>query len=196
MVGRYASLKTLIRFVPLLVVFGLMSRRFERDGVMMTAIAIECLLARASRFCSARRWRETICVTTSATWRAQDVAREGRDIAARRATGAHGLLTAIAWLLILSALMLSGQAPTEGPPQVEIVANRCPTPSRECWWPPPLILAQLVVQNGFAIAFPAWMSLDTRAPAASRSWASGMLMLAGNAIALALFVLPERSPEL
>jgi len=46
------------------------------------------------------------------------------------------------------------------------------------------------VQNGFAIAFPAWVSLDTSRARGIEVMGQRMLMLAGNAIALALFVLP------
>jgi hypothetical protein len=100
------------------------------------------------------------------------------------------MLTAIAWLLILCALMLSGQAPTEGPVTAEIVGNRVSYALAGMLLAPPLILAQLVVQNGFAIAFPAWTSVDTSRARGIEVMGQRMLMLAANAIALALFVLP------
>jgi ABC-2 type transport system permease protein len=55
---------------------------------------------------------------------------------------------------------------------------------------PALILAQLVVQNGFAIAFPAWMSIGVSRAKGIEIMGQRMLMLAGNAIALMIFVLP------
>ena len=191
MVGRYASLKTLTRFVPLLVVFGMMSRRFGRDGVMMTAIAIVCLVgAGVTVLFGAQMARNDLRhdlgnLALLKTWPVK-----GATLLRGELLAPMALLTAIAWLLILSALMLSGQAPTEGPATMEIVANRVSYALAGMLVAPPLILAQLVVQNGFAIAFPAWVSLDTSRARGIEVMGQRMLMLAGNAIALALFVLP------
>src|SRR5207237_565569 len=68
------------------------------------------------------------------------------------------MLTAIVWLLILGALTLSGQIPVGGSVQSTVMLNRVSYALAAMLAAPALILAQLVVQNGIAIAFPAWIA--------------------------------------
>jgi hypothetical protein len=191
MIGRYASLKTLLRFLPLIVVFGLMSQRTGNSGGLLTAAAFLCLFGAA------------FTILLGPQLARNDLRQDLGNLAVLKTWPLTGstllrgellaplvLLTAIAWLLILSVLMLSGQIPIAGAMAVRLVLNRLSYAVAAMLAAPALILAQLVVQNGFAIAFPAWVTIGTSQARGVEVMGQRMLMLAANAIALVLFLLP------
>ena len=191
MLGRYASLRTLIRFVPLLLVFGMMSQRHGQSGGVLTALAILCLFG-------------TVMTILMGPMMARNDLRQDLGILAvlktwplTGATLLRGevlapmvMLTSIAWLLILGALMLSGQIPIAGSAALTIARNRVAYALAAMLAAPALILAQLVVQNGFAIAFPAWIAVGASRPKGIDAMGQRLIMMAGNLIVLALFILP------
>jgi ABC-2 type transport system permease protein len=191
MLGRYASLKTLLRFLPIIVVFGLMSKGGGHARGVLTALTFLCAIGLG------------LTVLLGPQMARNDLRQDLGNLAVlktwplRGATLLRGellaplaLLTAIAWLLILAVLMLSGQIPMDGAMATQLITNRVPYAAAAMLAAPALILAQLVVQNGFAIAFPAWAAIGVSRARGVEIMGQRMLMLAGNLIVLALSILP------
>jgi hypothetical protein len=193
MLGRYASLRTVFRFLPLLVILGLTAQRPGRAGGLLAALAVLCLFGVVFTILLGPQMarndlrQDLGSLAVLKTWPLSGAALLRGELLAPLA-----LLTAIAWLLILAALMLSGQVPMGGAGGITLtlVANRVSYAVAAMLLAPPLILAQLVVQNGLAIAFPAWIAIGVSRARGIEVMGQRMLMLAANAIALALFVLP------
>ena len=191
MLGRYASVRTLIRFVPLLLLFGMMSQRHGQSGGVLTALAILSLFG-------------TVMTILMGPMMARNDLRQDLGILAvlktwplTGATLLRGevlapmvMLTTMAWALILIALILSGQIPIDGSVALTIMLNRVSYAVAAMLAAPALILAQLVVQNGFAIAFPAWIAVGASRPKGIDAMGQRLIMMAGNLIVLALFILP------
>jgi ABC-2 type transport system permease protein len=191
MLGRYASLKTLIRIVPLLLVFGMLSQRRGQAGGVLTAIAILCLFGTVMTILmgpmmARNDLRQDLGIL--AVLKAWPIS--GATLLRGELLAPMALLTAIVWLLILGALTLSGQIPVGGRVMQTIMLHRVSYALAAMLAAPALILAQLVVQNGIAITFPAWVSIGAARPKGIDVMGQRLIMMAGNLIVLVLFILP------
>jgi ABC-2 type transport system permease protein len=191
MLGRYASLRTLIRFLPLVAVFWLMAQRPAGSGRLLTAAAIICLAG------------VVMTIVLGPQMARNDLRQDLGNLAVLKTwplTGATllrgellapmAMLTSIAWLLILGALALSSRIPLAGAVAVAVARSRLSFAAAAMLVAPALILAQLVVQNGLAIAFPAWIAIGASRARGIDAMGQRMIMMAGNLIVLVLSILP------
>ena len=191
MVGRYASLTTLIRFVPLLIMLGVLSQGLGRSGGLQTAVAIMCLFGVVATIVLGPQMarndlrQDLGILAVLKTWPLT-----GATLLRGELLAPMVMLTSIVWLLILAALMLSGRIPTDGSVVLTIALNRVSYAAAAMLAAPALILAQLVVQNGIAIAFPGWVTVGVSRARGIEVTGQRMLMVAGTLIALVLAILP------
>ena len=71
-----------------------------------------------------------------------------------------------------------------------IAANRIPFTIAATVLAPALILTQLVIQNGIAVMFPAWIAIGTSRARGIDAMGQRLIMLAAILVALALFAVP------
>jgi hypothetical protein len=191
MLGRYASLKTLLPFLPLLVVFGLLAQRPGVSGSLLTVAAIGCLFGVAATLLlgpqlARNDLRQDLGnLAVLKTWPLT-----GTTLLRGELLAPMVVLTSIAWLLILGAWALSGHVPVADAEVLMSARDRFPYAAAAMLAAPALILAQLVVQNGLAIAFPAWIVIGPSRARGVDIMGQRLIMMAGHLIVLALSIVP------
>ncbi|MCX6552714.1 MAG: hypothetical protein NTY02_17210 [Acidobacteria bacterium] len=190
LVGRYLSLRTLLRLLPILVVFGIIAQSGAGRGIS-AFLATLCLpLAGMAVLLGPQMMRNDLRQDLSnlamlKTWPVRGAALIRGEVLAPVA-----VVTAAAWLFILTAAVLFGALPLTDRTAGAIMANRVSYTLAALAVAPALILSQTVVQNALAVLFPAWVvSAGSRARGID-AMGQRLLMLAGNLLALALSVLP------
>jgi hypothetical protein len=191
MVGRYASLRMLIRLVPMVILFGLFATRRGNGGGVLTAVALICLVCLFVTVVLGPQMvrndlrQDLANLAVLKTWPISGTALLRGELLAPAVT-----LSAIAWLFILGILMLTGRLPLDGGTAATVAIGRVSYAVAAALVAPGLILAQLVVQNGLAIMFPAWVTIGASRAQGVEATGQRLLMMAGNLLALVLSLLP------
>ena len=100
------------------------------------------------------------------------------------------VVTAVAWLLLLVAAVLGGGLKPGSREATAFVAHRAPYLAAAFVLAPALILSQVVVQNGLAVLFPAWVAVGASRARGIDAMGQRLLMLAGILLTLVVSVLP------
>jgi ABC-2 type transport system permease protein len=190
MVGRYLSLKTLLRLLPLLVVVLAFASRSHTAGVP-SVLAILCLISLG------------FTIMLGPQIARNDLRQDLAQLGVLKAWPVSGpallrgelmapalVLTAIAWLLIGAGALLIGALDTSGSIRWMTSFNRLSFATAAMLIAPGVILAQLVVQNGIAVVFPAWVAVGTARARGIEATGQRLLMMAGNIVTLVLALLP------
>lgn len=187
MLGRFASLRRVVRFLPAVVIIGVAlslsgrSRTADTIGFLcLMMVAMTLLIGPLLVRTDLRQDLQRIDVLKA--WPIS-----GAVLVRGEALAPTVVLTVVAWMLIVGATALSARA---------FVGLGLAASSRLSYTVAAFILApgivatQVMVQNGIAVIFPAWVS-----PGASRGqgidvMGQRMLMMAGMVLTLLLAVLP------
>jgi hypothetical protein len=189
MVGRYASLKMLFRLAPMVVVLALASRG-GRGGVS-TLVSMLCLVMTfftvlvGPQIARNDLRQDLSNLAVLKTWPISGAALIRGEVLAPAV-----LLTAIAWLCILGGGLLFGSVPIQGYAIVTVMLNRVSYGVAAMIVAPPIILAQLVVQNGAAVMFPAWVATSSTRARGVDAMGQRLLMMAGMLLVLVVSLLP------
>jgi ABC-2 type transport system permease protein len=157
LVGRYASLRMLLRLAPMVVSLGVLASIASRRSGLATVAAAFCLALVA------------ITVLAGPLMARNDLRRDLGNLAMLKAWPMSGatllrgeilapavMLTSIAWLLILGAASLAGNLRL-GFLQ-PLIEDRLSYMAAALLLAPGLILVELTLLNGMAVLFPAWIS--------------------------------------
>jgi hypothetical protein len=187
LVGRYASLKSLARLVPLVIFLGVALSRGARTRGLAQVLGAACLFGVPFAFLfgpmmARNDLRQDLAnLALIRTWPIRGAAVVRGEVLAPVA-----LLTSIVWLLILGATFLAAGPVSLGPFELQ----RLSLAAAAMIVAPGILLTQIVVQNGVAVAFPAWVQIG---PARTRGldvMGQRLVMLAGFLLVLALAILP------
>jgi len=190
LVGRYVSLRTLLRLLPLIIVFGLVARGSGSAG-MTAFVATLCVpLTAFAVLLGPQMMRNDLRqdlaqLATLKTWPVRGAAILRGEVLAPTV-----IVTAVTWLLILTAAILAGEASLPGRAASELMRHRVSYALAAAILGPALILSQTVVQNGLAVLFPAWISVGASRARGIDAIGQRLLLMAANLLALALSVLP------
>ena len=99
------------------------------------------------------------------------------------------IVTATAWLLLLAAAIL-GAGPRPVSREGVIWASRASLFGAAFLLAPAIILSQVVVQNGLAVLFPAWVAVGASRSRGIDAMGQRMLLLAGMLLALVVSLVP------
>jgi hypothetical protein len=182
--GRLMSWTMLIRVVPLIMMFAAAfssRRRGNGSGVL----AIACLFVAAFTVILGpqmvrRDLRQDLnALAILKTWPIRGAALVRGEILAPAIA-----LTVIASIALAAAAVLSANAPF-----VEDLPSRWSLLVAALCIAPGIVLAQLVAQNGLAVTFPSWVSLDPR-PGGVDAVGQGLLVMLAVLLALVAAVVP------
>jgi ABC-2 type transport system permease protein len=186
MIGRYASLKTFARLLPVVIVFAFVFSRSSEGSAKLLPILCIMLGSMVILFgpqAARNDLRMDLAqLSVLKTWPISGSALLRGELLAPAA-----ILSALAWLLIIALVATSSALPP-------IAALSWTT--RGSWTlsalllAPGVILVQLVIQNGLAVMFPAWLSSGTRAGAGFDVMGQRMLLAYGMVFALLIALLP------
>jgi hypothetical protein len=191
MVGRYASLSMLVRLAPLVVLVAIAGGRSGSRGGMVSIAALVCLLFASFTIVLGPQTvrndlrQDLANLAVLKTWPIRGTALLRGEILAPAV-----VLTAVVWLLLLGGGLLFGSLPIRGEPAATIMRNRVSYTVAAMIVAPLMILAQLVVQNGAAVMFPAWVAVNTSRARGIDAMGQRLLMMAGLLLALVLSLLP------
>ena len=189
LVGRYASLKTIFRLVPIIIVLGFVISRATAGSGVSAVLAFVAgwvgvfTILMGPQIARNDLRRDLTQLEVIKTWPIRGAALIRGEIAAPAA-----VLTAITWICVLVATVLAVSLP-----QTKIDWSRAELVSvavGAALVAPGLILVQLLVHNTLAILFPAWVVMGASRARGIDVMGQRMLMMAGMFLALALAMLP------
>jgi hypothetical protein len=189
MVGRYASLRTLARLVPMVISLGLIASIASRQNGMATVAGFLCLLLVA------------ITVLVGPMLARNDLRRDLGNLAMLKAWPLSGatllrgeilapaaMLTSIAWLLILAAASLAGNLRVGV--LAPLIVDRLSYMFAALMLAPGMILAELTVLNGLAVLFPAWISTGATRSRGVDALGQRLFTTAGLLLTLVIALVP------
>ena len=189
MVGRYASLRLLVRLAPTVIILGVMASLASRRNGMAAVAAVFCLVL------------VVITVVAGPMVARNDLRRDLGNLAMLKAWPVSGatllrgeilapavMLTSIAWLLILGAASLAGNLRV-GFLQ-PLVQDRLSYMMAALLVAPGMILAELTVLNGLAVLFPAWISTGATRSRGVEALGQRLFTTAGVLLTLVIALVP------
>jgi hypothetical protein len=188
MLGRYASLRVLGRVVPVIVLLAVVFARKSGSGGTAALIgAISLLLAGMAVLIGPQMVRNDLrqdlgSLAVLKTWPIRGAVLIRGELLAPAA-----ILTLFTWLMLLIAgLFMATPESTSWLPEswrlLYGAAAMCIAPA--------VILAQLVIQNGIAVLFPAWGTIGSSRARGIDAMGQRLLMMAGVLLTLVVSILP------
>lgn len=189
LVGRYVSLRTLLRLLPLVVVLGVLARANAGGGAAAFAGALALPLAAVAVLLGPQMMRNDLRqdlarLALLKTWPVRGPALMRGEVLAPAV-----VVTATAWLLLLAAAIL-GAGPRTVSREGVVWASRASVFAAAFLLAPAIILSQVVVQNGLAVLFPAWVAVGASRSRGIDAMGQRMLLLAGMLLALVVSLVP------
>ena len=180
--GRMLSWTVLLRVAPMLVIFALAISRGERETTGFLAV-VSLMVAAFTMILGPQMARRDLrqdlnALATLKTWPIRGAGLVRGEIMAPAI-----VLITIAWLALVVAAVLSTNAPFAE------VASRWSLLAAAMFLVPGIVLAQLVAQNGLAVSFPSWVSIDPR-PGGVDAMGQGMLVMLAVLLGLVVAILP------
>jgi ABC-2 type transport system permease protein len=191
MIGRYVSLKTLWRIVPFLILIGVIASQPGRQGGFWPLVGMLCFIGifftvlLGPQMARNDLRQDLAQLSVLKTWPVSGSALVRGELLAPAV-----VLTGIAWVLTIAGGLLAGSLNGMGGAAASMMVNRLSFGIAVMVVAPGVILAQLVVQNGMAIVFPAWVAIGANRARGIEATGQRLLMLAGNLLTLLLSLLP------
>jgi len=188
--GRYASLRVLLRFAPVFVILTIMlSRRGGSTGVTAVAAMICLGLGVFTILLGPQTTRNDLRqdlghLAILKTWPVS-----GASLLRGELLAPTLVLAIMTWLFVAAGAILLGGQPVVGG-RGYILSDRVSFMLAAMVVAPGLILAHLVVVNGVAVLFPAWAAIGTSRSRGIDAMGQRMLMFAGVMLTLVISVLP------
>lgn len=191
LIGRYASARMLVRFVPLVFLLAIALSRGSNAGALMPAIAFGALMIGVGT------------VLIGPTMARNDLRQDLASLAVLKSWPMRGaalirgeilapltVLTVIAWSCLLVSAALSVGAPVGPAARTPSFAGHWSFAVAALLLTPAFIGSQLVVHNGAAVLFPAWVTVGSSRARGVEAMGQRLLMMAGIMLMLVVSVLP------
>jgi len=190
LVGRYVSLRTLLRLLPLVIVFGMIAQGQGGSGVASFLAAVCLPLAAFTVLLGPQMMRNDLRqdlanLALLKTWPVRGAALIRGEVLAPTV-----VVTVVAWLFILLSALLAPRPASPGGTIAVLMANRASFAIAAAILAPAIILSQTVVQNALAVLFPAWVTVGASRSRGIDAMGQRLLMLAGILVTLAASLLP------
>ena len=189
MVGRYASLRTLLPLAPAVISLGIVASLVGRRSGLATMAAGGCFILLA------------FVIVLGPLLARNDLRRDLGQLALLKAWPLSGatllrgeilapaiLLSSVAWLLILGATSLVGSLRMDG--IASLLLDRLSYMTAALLVAPAVILSELTVLNGLAVLFPAWISTGAVRSRGVDAMGQRLFTLAGILITLVVALVP------
>ena len=190
LVGRYVSLRTLVRLLPIILVLALVARGAGGTGLASAVAAGSLLFAGFAVLMGSQMMRNDLRqdlanLALLKTWPLRGAALLRGEVLAPTV-----VVTAVAWLLLLAAAVFGGGLRFDSPGLAAFAASRLSFLAAAAILAPALILSQVVVQNGLAVLFPAWVTVGASRARGIDAMGQRLLMVAAILLTLVASVLP------
>jgi ABC-2 type transport system permease protein len=188
MLGRYLSVRNVLRFLPLIAITVMAAAvgGSRHSGGLMT-VAIACLVCAAvAPLMGPQMVRNDLRsdlahLSILKTWPLS-----GEQIIRGEVLAPALLVSGFAGLCIVVALLLSIGIPVPGLPPLDRLAFAVTA----LLTVPGVVIVQLVIQNGAAVLFPGWIVTGTSRPRGIEAMGQQMLLFGGTILMLAVGLIP------
>ncbi len=188
--GRFATWRIFARFVPVLVVASVVIARGSSSGlaevvlfVSLTSAAMIVLIGPQSLRSDLRH--DLVHFQLLKSWPVP-----GSVLLRGELLAPAVVLTATTWLLIFTAAIFTWPAAGSLVVPPDLRHHRVAIAFACALVAPALIVAQLVLHNGIAVLFPAWVAVGTTRARGIDAMGQRLLMMAGVGLVLAIAVIP------
>ena len=190
MLGRYASLRTLWRLVPMVVALAVVASSSRRTGLVsvlsMLALGGVVLVVLLGPQIVRNDLRQDLThLALLKTWPVRSAALIRGELLAPAA-----VLTGLAWIFVTASVLLMSSIPVNPAGVALLVLNRVSYGIAALVIAPPIIIVQLIVQNGLAVLFPAWAVIGASRARGVEVMGQRMLMQAGIWLTLLIAFVP------
>jgi len=190
LLGRYASLRTLWRLVPMAVALAVVASTSRRTGLVsvlsMLALGGVVLIVLLGPQIVRNDLRQDLAhLALLKTWPVRSAALIRGELLAPAA-----VLTGLAWIFVTASVLLMTHVPANAEGIALLVLNRVSYGIAALLIAPPIIVIQLIVQNGLAVLFPAWVVIGASRSRGVEVMGQRMLMQAGIWLTLLIAFTP------
>jgi hypothetical protein len=190
LLGRYASLRNLWRLLPLVIALGAAASGSRKTGIIefmsIVVLAGTGLTILMGPQIARNDLRQDLGhIALLKTWPIRSAALLRGEILAPAA-----LLTGIVWLFVLGTTLLITRIPSNAAAFTTVALDRISYGIAAMVLAPPLIIIQLIVHNGLAVLFPAWVMIGATRSRGVEVMGQRLLMQAAIWITLLLAILP------
>jgi ABC-2 type transport system permease protein len=191
LLGRYVSMRTLLRVLPLLVVLMLIARNLAGAGGIVAFLAALCVpLAAMTILFGPQMLRNDLRqdLANLAMIKAWPI--RGAALIRGEVLAPTLVVSLSAWLFILAGAVLAGRLPIGSGVVAIVVLDRVSFATAAAIIAPALILSQTVIHNALAVLFPAWVTVGASRARGIDAMGQRLLMLAGITLMLTITVIP------
>ncbi len=153
LLGRYASLRTLWRVVPMVIALAAVASTSRQTGLVsglsMLALGGVVLIVLLGPQIVRNDLRQDLAhLALLKTWPVRSAALIRGELLAPAAA----CFTGLAWIFVMASVLLMTKAPTNAAGLARLVLNRVSYGIAALLIAPPIIVVQLIVQNGLAVS--------------------------------------------
>jgi hypothetical protein len=190
LLGRYASLRTLVAFLPVLIIFGIAAQTEGSRGIARVIATMALPLAAMAVLLGPQVMRNDLRQDLSQLALLKTWPIGGATMIRGQVLAPVVVVTAIAWLLLIVAALFGGGFKVGSTELALLLRDRVSYLVAAAMLVPPLVLSQTIVQNGLAVMFPAWVTIGSSRSHGIDAMGQRLLLMAANLLALLLAVLP------
>jgi hypothetical protein len=190
LLGRYASLRTMWRVVPMVVALAAVASSSRRAGLvsMLSMLALGGVgftVLLGPQIIRNDLRQDLGHLALLKMWPVRSAAIIRGELLAPAV-----VLTGLAWILVTASVLLMSRIPANAAGVAMLVLNRVSYGVAALLMAPPIIVIQLIVQNSLAVLFPAWVVIGASRSRGVEVMGQRMLMQAGIWLTLLISVVP------
>lgn len=190
LLGRYASLRTMWRLVPMVIAIAAVASSSRRTGLvsMLSILAlggVGLVVLLGPQIVRNDLRQDLGHIALLKTWPVRSAALIRGELLAPAA-----VLTGLAWILVTASVLLMTRIPSNVAGVAMLMLNRVSYGIAALLMAPPIIVIQLIVQNGLAVLFPAWVVIGASRSRGVEVMGQRLLMQAGIWLTLLIAILP------
>lgn len=190
LLGRYASLRTMWRLVPMVIAIAAVASSSRRTGLvsMLSILAlggVGLVVLLGPQIVRNDLRQDLGHIALLKTWPVRSAALIRGELLAPAA-----VLTGLAWIFVTASVLLMTRIPSNAAGVAMLMLNRVSYGIAALLMAPPIIVIQLIVQNGLAVLFPAWVVIGASRSRGVEVMGQRLLMQAGIWLTLLIAILP------
>jgi ABC-2 type transport system permease protein len=190
LLGRYASMRTLIAVLPILILFGIAAQADGSRGITRVIATMALPLAAMVVLVGPQAMRNDLRQDLAQLALLKTWPVEGATMIRGQVLAPAVVVTAIAWLLLTVGALFGGGLKAGSAEQALLLSDRVSYLVAAAMLVLPLVLSQTIVQNGLAVMFPAWVAIGSSRSRGIDAMGQRLLLMAANLLALLLAALP------
>ena len=190
LLGRYASLRTLWRLVPVVIFFAAVASGSRRTGLisilsLMALGGVALIVLLGPQIVRNDLRQDLGHLALLKTWPVRSAALIRGEVLAPAA-----VLTGLAWVFVIASVLLVTRVPSNAAGLATVVLNRVSYGIAALLIAPPVVVVQLIIQNGLAVLFPAWAVIGATRSRGVDVMGQRLLMQAGIWLTLLVSIVP------